>query len=87
MDQPFILRTPAGEERVPPGWDAAAALQVFDQRVERAVAQRSGVLELTFESTLEVEVPVEASGCCENWQITFPDGRMWIGLPGGGGAS
>ena len=32
----------------------------------------------------EAIVRVEASGFYENWHVTLPDGRMWIGLPGGG---
>jgi hypothetical protein len=70
---------------VPPGetvHEVQAALPLFNQRVEQVRASSDGVLRVTFDGGSEIVVPTNHS--FENWQIVFPDGRMWIGSPGGG---
>lgn len=87
LDEPFLLVISSAESLVPPGdavWEVAAALPLFNQSVSRITAQRSGDLQIFFTNGWRIDVPVEASGFYENWHVTLPDGRMWIGLPGGG---
>ena len=87
LDEPFFLANSSAQALVPPGdavWEVAAALPLFNQSVSRVMARRSGDLQIVFTNGWRIDVPVEASGSYENWQITLPDGRMWIGLPGGG---
>lgn len=84
--EPFVLRETRGSEvTVPPGdkvYEVQAALPLFNQHVRQIRALESGVLQIVFDSGAEIEVPTNVS--FETWQIVFPDGRMWIGSPGGG---
>jgi hypothetical protein len=41
-----------------------------------------GVLRVSFDSGRQIVVPTNRA--YGNWQIVFPDGRKWIGVPGGG---
>lgn len=85
IEEPFNLSTVTGTVLVPPGekvYEVDAALPLFNQRAERIEASASGELRITFESGATIDVG--ANDRYENWQIVAPDGRQWIGLPGGG---
>lgn len=87
LDEPFTLANSSSQSLVPPGdavWEVAAALPLFNQSVSRVTARRSGELQIVFTNGWRIGAPVEASGFYENWYVTLADGRMWIGLPGGG---
>jgi Family of unknown function (DUF6188) len=78
------MLTASGTERVPPGdvtHEVAAGLPLFNRKVGEAHASRSGQLRVRFVGGPVIEVPVNES--FENWQVVLPDGRLWVGLPGG----
>ena len=62
--------------------EVAPALVLFNDGVEEVFVDTQGDLHLKFSSGKRIDV---ASGDpYEAWQIYFPDGGWWVGLPGGG---
>jgi hypothetical protein len=85
IDEPFTLTTDGHAQLVPPGeavYDVAAALPLFNESVVTVTAAGSGELRVVFADGATIDVPTNRG--YENWQLTLPDGREWIGLPGGG---
>jgi hypothetical protein len=85
IEEPFVLRDARGRATVPPGekaYEVQAALPLFNQRVMQMRAFLDGTLRVAFDGGSEIEVP--SSAAYENWQVVFPDGRTWVGIPGGG---
>ena len=84
IEEPFILHLGTGEAiKVPSGeaHEVQAALPLFGDRIGRVRATTAGELEIPFESGRRIEAPVNDR--YENWQVVFPDGRLWVGTPGG----
>ena len=84
VEEPFTLRGPSGFETVPPGeavYEVQAALPLFNQRVTEMRASRVGALRVAFDGGYEIEAAPNPA--YESWQVAFPDGRMWVGAPGG----
>ncbi len=86
IEQPFRLSR-LGREPVwvPPGdvaYEAAEALPLLFQIVEVLRATQGGELVIDFQSGDGIVVPVNPH--YEGWQVTRPDGELWVGLPGGG---
>ncbi|WP_328739721.1 DUF6188 family protein [Streptomyces erythrochromogenes] len=67
---------------IPEIQDVAAALPLFGAEVASAVAFKSGSLRMVFDSGLHLVCPAVAS--FEAWQVTGPQGRRFVSLPGGG---
>ncbi len=83
--EPFMLFSEDGNGVVVPSgepFEVEAALPLFGDRVERLFAAESGELHISFATGKRIEVA--AGRPYENWQIYFPNGGWWVGLPGGG---
>ncbi|MBA3278471.1 MAG: hypothetical protein H0U22_07095 [Geodermatophilaceae bacterium] len=87
IETPFLLRCECSSVRVDPEvvTEHVGVLALLHQRVRTAAASRSGLLRLAFHDGHELEVA--PSDEFENWQVTLPDGRLYVGLPGGDVAS
>lgn len=87
IETPFLLRCESSSVRVDPEvvTEHVGVLALLHQRVRTAAASRSGLLRLAFHDGHELEVA--PSDEFENWQVTLPDGRLYVGLPGGDVAS
>jgi len=87
IQTPFLLRRECSSVRIDPEvvTEHAHVLPLLHQRVRTAAASRLGLLRLTFHDGHELEVaPCDEF---ENWQVTLPDGRLYVGMPGGDVAS
>jgi hypothetical protein len=85
IEEPFTLQLGDGAATTVPSGEAhevEAALPLFGDRVQLVRATPAGELEVLLESGRRIWVPV--SDDYENWQVVFPDGRLWVGTPGGG---
>ena len=87
IETPFLLRRECANVRTDPEvvTEHVGVLALLHQRVRTAAASRSGLLRLAFHDGHELEVaPCDEF---ENWQVTLPDGRLYVGMPGGDVAS
>ncbi|WP_328725629.1 DUF6188 family protein [Streptomyces sp. NBC_00259] len=75
------LHTSPGLPLTPGCQDVAAALPLFGAKVLSAVAFKSGVLRMVFDSGTHVTCSADTS--FEAWQITGPRGWRFVSLPGG----
>ena len=83
--EPFQLTVSGVSSVVPPGdavFQVDAALPLFNQKVNVLRASESGELRVDFDSGDVLIVPVNEG--YENWTVSWPDGEVWVGLPGGG---
>ncbi len=87
IETPFLLRRECSSVRIDPEGvtEHAHVLPLLHQRVRTAAASRSGLLRLAFHDGHELEAA--PSDEFENWQVTLPDGRLYVGMPGGDVAS
>ncbi|WP_032918162.1 DUF6188 family protein [Streptomyces rimosus] len=66
---------------VPERQDVADALALFGAEVVSAVAFKTGSLRLVFDNGLHLDCQADSS--FEAWQLTGPEGRRFVSLPGG----
>lgn len=63
----------------------AAALPALGDTVERITVADSGRMSILFASEAHIDVPTDQP--YEGWNLQFPGGSQWIGLPDGGGVT
>jgi hypothetical protein len=84
IGEPFMLQTPDGSWWVPPSdasHDVAPALPLLHQELTVLRVARSGELTLEFDSGAIISVP--SNEHYENWDLSWSDGELWVGAPGG----